>query len=73
MNYNMDDKSIYFTRHAKNRIRKFKLDKETVLGCINSPKYIEVIDERINHWCPYLEKYIRVSIVEEDNKLAILQ
>jgi len=65
------EKEIYFTRHSKNRLRKFKLDKETVLECISSPKYTETIEERINFWCPHLNRFIRVSITEEDSRFVI--
>ncbi len=62
---------IYFTRHAKNRFRKFKFDKESVRSCIENPWKREYLKNRINLWCPFDEKYIRVTIVEEDRIVVI--
>lgn len=63
---------IYFTRHAKNRMRKFKIDQQTVRDCIKNPKIQESLENRINMWCPFKGKYIRVSIVQEGSKTVVI-
>ncbi|RLC46697.1 MAG: hypothetical protein DRH57_05570 [Candidatus Cloacimonadota bacterium] len=47
--------TIYFTRHSKNRMRKFKIDRFIVENCIKHAQFYELLGDKTNLWCTHIK------------------
>jgi len=64
---------IYFSRHAKNRMRRFKIEKEEVIQVVKAPELLEQsIKGRQNAWRRRNKEYIRVTYKEEHGRIVII-
>ena len=64
---------IYLSRHAKNRMRKFKIEEEEVNRAIEAPDFtIPGIKERQNAWKKKDNRYIRVTYLKESDKIVVV-
>ena len=62
-----------FSRHVKNRMRKFRLTQKDVEQAVNTPDVVEdEIKGRKNAWKRHYDCYIKVTyIIEESNTIII--
>ncbi|MCL6449542.1 MAG: DUF4258 domain-containing protein [Armatimonadetes bacterium] len=60
---------IYFSRHAKNRMRRFKVESEEVVAAIEAPDIlVESHKGRKNAWKKRSGGYLRVTFCTEDSR-----
>ncbi|RLE12591.1 hypothetical protein DRI96_04270 [Candidatus Aerophobetes bacterium] len=66
-------KKIYFSRHAKNRMRKFAIKPDVVRKVLEKPDFLEPsIKGRKNFWRKVQDKYYRVTCLEEGDKIVVI-
>ena len=62
---------ILFSRHAKNRMRKFKLSQIDVENVVLKPDAIEdELKGRKNAWKRYGDRFIKVTYITEEKRTA---
>ena len=66
-------KPLYFTRHARNRMRQYGITRDEVESVLESPDLTET-DEgtRINSSKALPDRIVRVTHVEETNRFVII-
>ncbi|HIE12567.1 MAG TPA: DUF4258 domain-containing protein [Desulfotomaculum sp.] len=65
---------IYFSRHAKNRMRRYRIKPEEVLAVIHQPDHeADSIKGRKNAWKKRNSDWLRITFVSDDggNKTVI--
>jgi hypothetical protein len=65
---------IYLSRHAKNRIRRYRIELEEVLAAIRKPDHVaDSIKGRKNAWKKRNGDWLRITYVSDDggNKTII--
>jgi len=66
-------KSIKYTRHAKNRMRWHRIAEIEVESALKAPEFLEPSAEnRLNAWMKVSKKYLRVTYMEESNRLLVI-
>ena len=66
-------KEFKYSRHAKNRMRLHKISEDEVEECLTAPELQEKsIHGRVNRWKKVRDRYLRVTIKEEANKVIIV-
>jgi len=66
-------KKIYLSRHAKNRMRKFRISSNIVRQILKNPDLLEPsIKGRKNIWRKVQDKYYRVTCFEESNRIVVV-
>ena len=69
----MQDKPFWFSRHAKNRMRRDKVAPEAVEDCVTAPDLVKAsISGRMNYWKRFGTAYLRVTIAEDPDQLAVV-
>ena len=69
----MQEKPFWFSRHARNRMRRDHVPREAVEECIVRPEaVISSVLERKNYWVPHEGGYLRVTIAEEPDRLVVV-
>ena len=64
---------IYFSRQAKNKMRKFKVDQGEVMKAIQFPDMEQPsIKSRRNAWKKRKHNYIRVTYLIENGKIIVV-
>ncbi|MCX5908221.1 MAG: DUF4258 domain-containing protein, partial [Deltaproteobacteria bacterium] len=66
-------KSLKFTRHAKNRMRRHGINESEVEPAIQKPEFLEPsIEGKMNAWVETSPKYLRVTFREEESYFSII-
>jgi len=67
------DKTIRFTRHAKNRMRLHRISEKDVLLVLESPDFSESdAGDHLNIWKKMDDRYIRVTVNEEHGQVIVI-
>ena len=64
--------AIVFTRHARNRLRRTKLDEATLINMLSTYSTEIRTGNRVNRWLQWNDGWIRVVLVEEAEGDAIV-
>jgi Domain of unknown function (DUF4258) len=65
--------SIKYTRHAKNRMRLYKITEAEVELAIQQPEHLAPsIEGRLNAWREILGYFLRVTYKEEENRYLVI-
>ena len=64
---------VYLSRHARNRMRKFRISPEEARQAIEAPEFIEASERgRQNAWKKKGDKYVRVTYLGEGGKTIVI-
>jgi hypothetical protein len=64
---------LYFTRHARNKMRWYRVSLEDVKRCIDVPEVKTVGSSgKINCWTKLGKNFLRVTVTEEGNRLIVI-
>ena len=64
---------LYFTRHARNRMRQYRITRVEVESVLEAPDLVEPDeDDRLNATKVLPDKVIRVTYVEEATRIVVI-
>lgn len=66
-------KPLRYTRHARNRMRWYRITEPAVERCVGSPEWVEQsVAGRVNAWREANDKFLRVTYREEVAAIVII-
>ena len=64
---------IYLSRHARNRVKKFRISPQEVRETIDMPDFTEPSEKgRQNAWKKKGNRYIRVTYLKEEAEIVVI-
>jgi hypothetical protein len=64
---------VHFIRHARNRLRRLKLDQHTVIGWLVAPEVVTPSDAgRLNAWKHTERGWFRITYQQESQGLVVI-
>ena len=66
-------KPLFYTRHARNRMRQYRITRDEVELILSAPDFLEPDeDNHLNATKVVEDRIIRVTYVEEENRTVII-
>ena len=66
-------KPLRFTRHARNRMRRDRIESELVKACLDVPDATTATTKgRTNYWRKHNMEYLRVTAIQEADTFVII-
>lgn len=64
---------LYITRHARNKMRWFKVSLEGIKECVDYPMArTSGTASKLNYWIRSGELFLRVTVAEEADRLVVV-